>query len=147
MAQDAWLVKVPRFLAERWADHAAKGGKGTELGRMRVYDACVLHSSPFEASVAQTGTSRDANGKRKIELVVPSGPGLSSVPANYKVDIRNPNANRMYILDELAQPQVIGTEKFEEEGASTSNGAQRGKRRAKLARAEPPFITSVRAGC
>lgn len=33
-----WLVKIPKFLSERWLQQAQLGGTGAELGTMRVYE-------------------------------------------------------------------------------------------------------------
>jgi hypothetical protein len=39
-----WLVKIPKFLSERWQQQAQMSGGRTELGAMRVYDELSLCS-------------------------------------------------------------------------------------------------------
>jgi hypothetical protein len=37
-----WLVKIPKFLSERWQEQAQLGGTGADLGVMRVHEELSL---------------------------------------------------------------------------------------------------------
>lgn len=112
----------------------------------QLHSACKLMLSTAMAY-------SDVHGKRRIEITVPTVSSLPTVPSNYKVDIRNPNATNMYVLDELSKPEVIGSEKLEDsastpptEGPSSQAGNAKGKgrqqqRRARVARR--PRITGT----
>lgn len=116
----------------------------------------VLQRRPLHgrADMPILSTPSDVHGKRKIEITIPQVPSLAQVPSNYKVDIRNPNAANMYVLDELAKPEVVGSEKLDDGEVSTpprpeasgsragsTKGGGPGRRRAKVARR--PRITGT----
>lgn len=64
-----WLVKVPKFLLERWQDVQEDG---VELGRLRVY------KKPMP------------NGDERIALLVPpSAQGQEEIPTEYSMTIQN----------------------------------------------------------
>ncbi|KAI8459722.1 transcription initiation factor IIF, beta subunit [Phakopsora pachyrhizi] len=85
-----WLVKVPKFLSERWQQHAQIGGAGVELARMRVHN---------EGSNPKSG--------RKIEIILTEVPELPDIPTNYTLDVRNHSSFNLYVFDELAKPEPV----------------------------------------
>ena len=96
-----WLVKIPKFLAERWQKQAQLGQDRTEIGEMRVYD------------------EEGSDGKRRIELILQDSAGLDPVPSTYKLDVRNANSMNLHVFDELAKPEpVASTSKPEPESNS-----------------------------
>lgn len=86
-----WLVKIPKFLSERWLQQAQLGGTGAELGTMRVYE------------------DDGKGGPRKIELVLEDMPDLPPVPKTYKLDVRNSASTNLYVFDELAKPEPVAS--------------------------------------
>jgi len=97
-----WLVKIPKFLSERWLQQAQLGGNGAELGTMRVYE------------------DDGRGGPRKIELVLEDVPNLSPVPKTYKLDVRNSASMNLYVFDELAKPEPVASTSKPEPAESSS---------------------------
>ncbi|KAK4701710.1 transcription initiation factor TFIIF subunit beta, partial [Phenoliferia sp. Uapishka_3] len=104
LQQRVWLVKVPRFLMEKWNETQQEG---VVLGRVRVYD------------------EKDSNGDQKISVLLdedskPSVPTASSshlkpdirraptattstgrsVPLEYKLTLQNTATKNMYVFGE-----------------------------------------------
>ncbi|WAR60951.1 hypothetical protein PtB15_13B202 [Puccinia triticina] len=96
-----WLVKIPKFLSERWLQQAQLSGPRTELGVMRVYE-------------------EDHTGKRKIELLLEDVPGLAPVPKQYKLDVRNAATTNLYVFDELSKPEPVASTSKPDPVESTS---------------------------
>ncbi|EGG06808.1 uncharacterized protein MELLADRAFT_77731 [Melampsora larici-populina 98AG31] len=119
-----WLVKVPKFLSERWQQHAQASGDGVELARMRVHD-------------------QDAAGNRKIEIILPDLPDLPAVPTNYTLDVRNPASTNLYVFDELSKPEVVGTSTVKNEmpASGSANNQLNKPRRPRPKVARRPRVT------
>ncbi|KAG0145852.1 hypothetical protein CROQUDRAFT_658101 [Cronartium quercuum f. sp. fusiforme G11] len=121
-----WLVKVPKFLSERWQQHAQLSGNGVELARMRVHD-------------------QDAMGNRKIEIMLPDVPDLPAVPTNYTLDVRNKSSSNLFVFDELAKPEIVGTTtvKTEPIASGSSNARFEKPRRPRPKVARRPRVTGT----
>lgn len=64
-----WMVKVPKFLLERWQGVTQDN---VELGRLRVYN------------------KRDENGEQRISVLLPPDkPGEEPIPREYFMTIQN----------------------------------------------------------
>ncbi|PLW50339.1 hypothetical protein PCANC_05596 [Puccinia coronata f. sp. avenae] len=97
-----WLVKIPKFLSERWQEQAQLGGTGADLGVMRVHE------------------EDESGGPRKIELILNDVPNLTPVPKNYKLDIRNAASMNLFVFDELAKPEPVASTSKPEPAESSS---------------------------
>ncbi|KAI5477603.1 hypothetical protein MNV49_006090 [Pseudohyphozyma bogoriensis] len=105
--QRVWLVKVPRFLMEKWS---APTAEGQTLGRVRVYD------------------EKDANGDPKIAVMLDepapaAGPSTGKkVPTEYKLTLQNTSSKNLFVFGEKEEEVVqddeeLGDDDDEDEGA------------------------------
>ena len=78
--QQVWLVRVPRFLAERWRDHGSL--KGQELGKVKIRRDLPL----------------DQRGVAK--LVLNSDSTNSEIPHNYDLQLTRAQVENQYVFTE-----------------------------------------------
>lgn len=89
--QKVWLVKVPRFLMEKWS---AVQEEGVILGRVRVYDECVQRDSRRPAHARQTRQQRGAQDRG------PAARGADALDFRHQGEVshrrsRRPGAHRV----------------------------------------------------
>lgn len=75
-----WLVKLPRYLATKWSDTKALGGK--ELARIKIRQG-----------------SESTGGKLQVKLVL-LGPTDDSIPNEYDVPMLNTQVRNSYVFSE-----------------------------------------------
>ncbi|ORX91171.1 hypothetical protein K493DRAFT_317464 [Basidiobolus meristosporus CBS 931.73] len=78
-----WLVKVPKFLAEKW-DKIEEDG--LDMGKVRI----------FEAPPTTTGRQKPP----KISLLIPNTPTTTDIPREYSIQITNQQVQNMYVFKE-----------------------------------------------
>ncbi|KAI8922872.1 transcription initiation factor IIF, beta subunit-domain-containing protein [Entophlyctis helioformis] len=79
-----WLVKVPKFLADKWNDVGARN-PGSQLGTLKVNKAMS-----------------------KATLHVPETPWSATVPKNYNLEFTNMHPQNVYVFSESAMGKAVG---------------------------------------
>lgn len=81
--QKVWLVKLPRYLAERWTNPANLNGQ--QLGQVKIRQ-----------------NNKPVNGKKKLEvkLVLNDSPETEDIPHEYDLSILNTQVHNSYVFSE-----------------------------------------------
>ncbi|KAJ1943029.1 hypothetical protein EC988_006339 [Linderina pennispora] len=85
LGNKVWLVKVPKFLADKWRD---VDGSGQEIGKVRIFD------------------KPDAKGN-SISLILPDTAENSEIPKDYNLRVVNNQVQNMLIFSELRDPKEV----------------------------------------
>lgn len=112
--QKIWLVKLPRYLAEKWSNVDQLSGK--QLGRVKI---------------RQGGAGGNTSGKLQVKLVLDDAVATRDIPQEYDISMLNTQVKNQYVfseenltkfkqeLTEMAdmpeQPQLQPIDKKEEE--------------------------------
>ncbi|KAJ2997718.1 hypothetical protein HDV02_005188 [Globomyces sp. JEL0801] len=84
-----WLVKIPKFLADKWSSVQERG---VELGKMRIYN----------------NTSVDQKSGSKVTVYVPTNPlDPIPVPKNYNLTLTNMQPKNEFIFTESSQGKAL----------------------------------------
>ncbi|KAJ3059024.1 hypothetical protein HK102_010198, partial [Quaeritorhiza haematococci] len=90
LERKVWLVKVPKFVAEKWNEME---GEGEELGRVRIYNT----------------TTKGIGGKvePKITLHIPDAPWSQDIPRNYNLRFTNTTPKNEFVFTEDKDGQAV----------------------------------------
>jgi len=117
-AQRVWLVKVPKFLMERWSEVQSEGQM---LGRVRVYDEKDANGDPKIAVLLNddetAGGSGDSKGKGK------------ALPTEYRLTLQNTSSKNLFIFGEKEEARDTSLGNSDDDDDDDDPDLRRRKRR------------------